>query len=328
MHEEAPAMTTIRRSDFIALAAGAAALGLAPRARAADYPTRPIELIVPASAGGGTDVLARAFAEAAKRHSPQPFIVVNRPGASGAVGFGEVLNARPDGYKVCVVFVELAILPFLNQIRFSADDFRMIARLNADPAAIMVRSEAPWRSFEDIIAEAKRRPGGVTLGDSGVGSIWHLSGAAMAEKTGTSFLHVPYPGAAPGLTALLGGHVDAMCCGPGEANAHVQGGKMRALVVMSDARVPGFESVPTLRERGVDLTIGTWRGLAVPRATPAPVLEVLAEIARKAAAEPSFKEALARVNLGYSYGEAAEFDANVAVDRAFFRELTGRLKLG
>jgi len=318
----------MRRSEFIALAAGAATLGLAPRARAADYPTRPIELIVPASAGGGTDVLARAFAEAAKRHSPQPFITVNRPGASGAIGFAEVLNARPDGYKVCVVFVELAILPFLNQIKFSADDFRMIARLNADPAAIMVRAESPWQSFEDFIAEAKRRPGAVTLGDSGVGSIWHLSGAAMAEKAGAQFLHVPYPGAAPGLTALLGGHVDAMCSSPGEANAYIQGGKMRALVVMSDQRVPGFEAVPTLKERGVDLAIGTWRGLGVPRATPAPVVEALAEIARKAAAEPGFREALSRVNLGYSYADAAEFDSNIASDREAFRQLTGRLHLG
>lgn len=321
-------MSTIRRSEFIALAAAAAGLGLAPRARAADYPTRPIELIVPASAGGGTDVLARAFAEAAKGHSPQPFIVVNRPGASGAIGFAETLNARPDGYKICVVFVELAILPFLNQIKFTADDFRMIAQLNADPAAIMVRTEAPWATIEDFLAEAKRRPGGVTLGDSGVGSIWHLSGAAMAEKTGARFLHVPYPGAAPGLTALLGGHVDAMCCSPGEANAFIQGGRMRALAVMADDRVPGFGAVPTLKERGVDLAIGTWRGLGVARATPAPVVEVLADIAHKAAAEPGFKEALAKVNLGYSYADAAPFDAHIAKDREFFRELTGRLQLG
>ncbi len=193
-----------RRSALAAIASVGAALPSA--SRAADYPGRPVELVVPASAGGGTDAVARAFADAARRHSPQPFVVLNRPGASGAIGMGEVLNARPDGYKVAVVIVELAILPFLNQIRFSADDFRMVARLNADPAAIMVRADAPWNTIEGLIAEAKRRPEQVKLGDSGVGSIWHLAAAAMAEKAGASFLHVPYPGAAPGLLALLGGH--------------------------------------------------------------------------------------------------------------------------
>jgi tripartite-type tricarboxylate transporter receptor subunit TctC len=249
--------------------------------------------------------VARAFAEAAKRHSPQPFVVLNRPGASGAIGMNEVLNARPDGYKVAVVIVELAILPFLNQIRFSADDFRMVARLNADPAAIMVRADAPWDTIEAFIAEAKRRPDQVKLGDSGVGSIWHLAAAAMAEKAGVSFINVPYPGAAPGLLALLGGHVDAMASSPGEAAAHVQGGKLKVLAVMSDGQVPGFDDVPTLKERGIDLSIGTWRGLGVRKGTPEPAVEALADIARKVADEPFFREALARSNLGLAYARRA-----------------------
>ena len=316
-------MAQMRRSEFLELASSAAAsLGVGARAaRAADYPSRPVELVVPASAGGGTDAVARAFAEAAKRHSPQPFVVLNRPGASGAIGMNEVLNARPDGYKVAVVIVELAILPFLNQIRFSADDFRMIAQLNADPAAIMVRTDAPWNKIEDFIAEAKKRPDEVMLGDSGVGSIWHLAAAPMAEKAGASFIHVPYPGAAPGLLALLGGHVDAMACSPGEAAAHVQGGKLKVLAVMADSRAPGFEDVPTLKERGIDLSIGTWRGLGLRKGTPEPVAETLADIARKVADEPSFREALARSNLGLVYAEARDFDAVIARDREVFRQL-------
>lgn len=319
-------MPPIRRSEFIALAV-AAALRPGAGARAADHPARPVELVVPASAGGGTDLLARAFAEAAKRHSPQAFIVVNRPGASGAIGMGEVLNARPDGHKVCVVIAELAILPALNQIRFSADDFRMIARLNADPASIAVRTEAPWGTIEDLVAEAQRRPDEVKLGDSGVGSIWHLAAAALGEKVGARFLHVPFPGSAPGLTALLGGHLDAMATSPGEASAHVQGGKMRLLAVMAEERQPGFEDVPTLKERGIDLSTGTWRGLAVRRGTPPDVAAALATITREAAAEPGFREALARGNLGFAYAEAGTFDAAIARDREFFRHLVERLQL-
>jgi tripartite-type tricarboxylate transporter receptor subunit TctC len=321
-------MRTLRRSEFIALASSAAAsLGFGGAARAADYPTRPVELVVPSSAGGGTDAVARAFAEAAKRHSPQPFVVLNRPGASGAIGMGEVLNARPDGYKVAVVIVELAILPFLNQVRFSADDFRMVARLNADPASVVVRAEAPWNTIEEFVAEAKKRPDQVKLGDSGVGSIWHLAAAAMAEKAGASFIHVPYPGSAPGLLALLGGHVDAMATSPGEAAAHVQGGKLKVLAVMSDARLPGFENVPTLKERGIDLSIGTWRGLGVRKGTPEPVMEALAAVAAKVVEEPAFREALARSNLGHAYAGAGEFDAAIAKGREFFRPLVARLQL-
>lgn len=322
-------MAKIRRSEFIALASSAAAasLGLGGGARAADYPTQPVELVVPSSAGGGTDAVARAFADAARKHSPQPFVVLNRPGASGAIGMGEVLNARPDGYKVSVVIVELAILPFLNQIRFSADDFRMVVRLNADPAAIVVRAEAPWNTIEEFVAEAKKRPEQVKLGDSGVGSIWHLAAAAMAEKAGASFLHVPYPGSAPGLLALLGGHTDAMATSPGEATAHVQGGKLKVLAVMSEARVPGLENVPTLKERGIDLAIGTWRGLGVRRGTPEPVVEALAAIARKVVEEPAFRDALARSNLGYAFAEAGDFDAAIARDRESLRQLVARLQL-
>lgn len=320
-------MSTIRRAQFLRLATLAAASGLAPAARAADFPTRTVELVVPASAGGGTDALARAFTENVRQHSPQPFIVLNRPGASGAIGMGEVLASRPDGHKVSVVIAELAILPFLKQIRFSPDDFRMIARLNADPASIVVRQDAPWATLEDFLAEARRTPGRITVGDSGVGSIWHLSAAAMGEKTGTSYLHVPFAGAAPGIVALLGGHLQAMCTSPAEVSAHVQGGKLRLLTIMSDRRAAPYDAVPTLKELGHDLSIGTWRGLAVPRATPQPVVDALTAITRAVSGEPGFRDAMGRANLGYAFAEAAEFDADIARDRALFGPLIERLQL-
>jgi tripartite-type tricarboxylate transporter receptor subunit TctC len=320
-------MPLIRRSELLGLAALAAASRLVSPARAADFPTRSVELVVPASAGGGTDALARAFTENVRRHSPQPFVVLNRPGASGAVGMNEVLNARPDGYKVSVVIAELAILPFLNQIRFSADDFHMIARLNADPAAIVVRTEAPWATLEEFLADARRRPGQLTVGDSGVGSIWHLSAAAMGEKADASFLHVPFPGAAPGIVALLGGHLEAMCTSPAEVSAHVQGGKLRLLTIMSDRRMAPYDAVPTLKELGHDLSIGTWRGFGVPKATPQPVFEALTAITRATAGEPGFREAMAKANLGFAFAEAGEFDAAIARDRALFKPLIERLRL-
>ncbi|MBY0338148.1 MAG: tripartite tricarboxylate transporter substrate binding protein [Acetobacteraceae bacterium] len=318
-------MAQLRRSEFLALVGA----GLALPARAqGDYPTRPIELVVPVAPGGGTDVMARSFAEAARPHAPQPFVVVNRPGASGAIGMQEVLNSRPDGYRVSVVIAELAILPFLGQIRFSADDFRMVARLNADPACIAVRSDAPWQNLEDFLAAARRQAEAIRVGNSGVGSIWHLAAAAMAARADVRFLDVPFPGSAPALLALLGNQLDAVCTSPGEASAHVQGGRMRVLGVMAESRQPGFDAVPTMRERGLDVSIGTWRGLGLRRDTPAPVVERLTAIARRAGEDAAFREALSRAGLGHALADGPAFEAAITRDRQLFGELVQRLRLG
>lgn len=316
-------MTITRRGGLLALASATAVAGGAAAQDA--YPTRAVELVVPSAPGGGTDVMTRAFAEAAKAHSPQPFVVNNRPGASGAIGMGEVLNARPDGYKVSVVIAELAILPALNQIRFGPEDFRMAARLNADPAAIAVRSDAPWRTLEDFIAAAKRSSEAVKVGNSGVGSIWHLAAAALGDKVGAKFLDVPFGGSGPSLLALISGQIDAVCCAPGEATPHIQGGRLRLLGITADARLPAFAEVPTMKERGVDVTIGTWRGLGVPRATPAPVVARIAEIARATSAEASFRDAMGRASLGLAFADGPAFEADVARDKETFARLVRTL---
>ncbi|UFN48208.1 tripartite tricarboxylate transporter substrate binding protein [Roseomonas sp. OT10] len=317
-------MTNERLSRRATLMAAAA---LATPAAAADYPSRPVELVVPSSAGGGTDIVARAFADVARKYFPQPVIVLNRPGASGAIGMGEVMNARPDGYKLGMLIVELQILQLIGQARFGTDDFRLIAKLNGDPAALLVPVNAPWATIEEFIADAKKRPGKISVGNSGVGSIWHLGAAALEEKTGTEFLHVPYAGSAPGLLALIGGHVDSMVVSPGEATAHVQGGKLRILAVMADQRQAAFPDAPTLKERGIDLSLSNWRAVALPKATPQPVVEAVAELTRKVAADPAFREAIGRSNLGFSYMEPAEFQAAILQEREFFRQITRNLQL-
>jgi len=239
-------------------AAAASALPGASFAQGSSYPDRPIELIVPAGAGGGTDVLARAFAEAAKKHLPQPITVINRPGASGMIGHGEMINAKPDGYKLAIVFAEIVIVPHLGLTKLSYEDFTPIARLNADPAAITVQAGAPWNSIEDLLAASRAKGGELKMGNSGNGSIRHLAHAALEDKTGVKYNAIPFGGAAPAVLALLGGHVDAVAVSPGEVAAHVQSGKLKTLAVMADRRVKGFDSVPTLKERGIDLSIGTW----------------------------------------------------------------------
>ncbi|MEJ8825585.1 tripartite tricarboxylate transporter substrate binding protein [Variovorax humicola] len=304
---------------------GAMLLPTSFAAFAEDYPAKPVELVVPASAGGGTDALARSFSELAKKNFAQPFIVNDKPGASGVVGMSDVLNSKADGYKVSVVIAELVILPHLNLSKFTYADFRPVARLNADPAAITVKSDAPWNTIEEFIAAAKAKPGEMKVGNSGNGSIWHLAAAGFEDKTGVKFNHVPYQGAAPGVVALLGGHIDAVSVSPGEVSAHVQGGKLKILAVMADERLKSFDKVPTLKERKIDLSIGTWRGLAVPKATPTAVVDALREAARKTAADPAMRESLEKLNLGFAYLDADAFGKAMERDHAYFKQLVEKV---
>lgn len=321
-------MAITRRSAIASACALPLSLAIGS-ARASEYPSKIIELIVPVAAGGGTDMVGRAFAEAAKKYLPQqPMIVLNKPGASGAVGTAELINAKPDGYKIGIIICELTIIPNLGVTKYTASDLRPIAQLNADPSAVSVRADAPWQTIEEFLADVRKRKDPVAIANAGVGSIWHMAAAAFAEKANLNVNHVPYLGAAPAVVGLLGGHVDALTVSPGEVAQHVAAGKIRTLAVMADKRIGGmFESVPTLKERGIDVSVGVWRGLAVPKTTPSDIVSTLSDVARKAANDAGFKDVLAKANLGWAYADAPAFQALIDRDRAFYAQLVPRLDL-
>ena len=318
----------LRRLAVLSLLPAAAALVAGPAvAQARDFPNKPIELVVPFQPGGGTDALARAFADATRKHMPQSVVIVNKPGASGAIGWQDVINAKPDGYRLAVVTVELTTLPHMGLAKFTYDDLTPIARLNADQAAITVRADAPWNTIEEFLAAAKKESGRVSMGNAGNGSIWHLAAAALEDKTCTKFNHTPFQGAGPAVLALLGGHIDAVAVSPAEVTTYVQAGKLKTLAVMAEQRVPGFDKVPTLKERNIDLVIGTWRGIAAPKNTPPEVIAYLKNVSKKAADEPAFREVLQKQNLGFSYADDVAFKANMAKDSAYFKTLMGKLDI-
>lgn len=319
-------MKGLRFCTHLAVAC-ASAVAFSSASVAAEYPTKQIELIVSYAAGGGTDLLARAYAEAVNKVLPKSVGVVNKPGGSGALGLTEVARAKADGYKIAMGVVEMTTLPALGMGRFVVDDFAPIARLNAEPAAITVQTEAPWKTYEEFMAYAKANPGKVRVGNSGTGAIWHLAAAALEQKTGVSFNHVPFEGAAPAVASLLGGHIEALAVSPAEVITQVQAGKMRTLVVMGDARAKGFENVPTLKEKGVDLSIGTWRGLVAPKNTPKAALDVLKKATKQATDDPAFQQTLAKMNLSFAYLDADAFGAAMKKDEAFFNVLIPQLGL-
>ncbi|SCX41459.1 tripartite tricarboxylate transporter substrate binding protein [Variovorax sp. EL159] len=314
----------------LAALSGAACLAfgaVVPAAQAAgnDYPNHTVELIVPYQPGGGTDALARAFADASRKHMSESIVIVNRPGAGGAIGWNEVIHSRPDGYKLAVLTVELLTLPHLGLAKFNYDDFQPIAQLNADPAAITVKADSPYNTIEEFLAAAKKKPGEMGVGNSGTGSIWHLAASALEDKTGAKFNHIPFQGAGPAVLALLGGHVDAVAVSPAEVSTYVQAGKLKMLMVMADKRLAAFDKVPTARERGIDISIGTWRGLGAPKNTPPDVMAKLRDIAAKTAKEPLLREVMDKQNLGYAYTDGAAFKETLAKDNEYFKALINKL---
>jgi len=313
------------RKWFTALCAVGLTAGAA--AQPGGYPSRSIELVVPWQAGGGADVVARAFAVAAQKHLPQSIVVINKPGASGVLGMTDVWKAKPDGYRLLLASSEMTFLNHLGLAKFSYEDFAPIARLNADPATVAVRADAPYATLEEFL-EAARKPGSnIRVGNAGHGSTWHMAAVALADKTRAAFNHIPYAGGAPAILALLGGHIDAVTVSTAEVSSHVATGKLKVLAVMADRRVKGFESVPTLKERGIDVSLGIWRGLAAPKDTPPEVLKVLRAVVAKTVQEPTLREALEKLNYSTdTYADDVTLQAVMARESLYFKQLAGKLE--
>ncbi|RYF31874.1 MAG: tripartite tricarboxylate transporter substrate binding protein [Comamonadaceae bacterium] len=306
----------MNRFGFISGAAGAVVLAAcSSSAMADDYPSRPIELLIPYAVGGGTDAVGRAFADAASRYVPQGMVVVNRPGAAGAIGHAEGARAPADGYKLTMVTPEinLAYLQGIGKTKYQ--EFTYIARLNIDPVVLIVPTTSPYKTLEDVLAKAKTKPGEMALANSGKGSTYHLAAIALEEKTGLSFNNIPYIGAGPEMIAILGNQVEGGFATTGEAGTYVKAGKFRLLGVMAPERLKEFPDVPTFKERGIDIQQGTWRALAVPKGTPPSVVARIKDVAQKVSQEPKYQQFFARQYLGMVYEDGDKFASEL--DREF-----------
>jgi tripartite-type tricarboxylate transporter receptor subunit TctC len=290
------------------------AFGLCAVASAQEpFPSRPITLVVPFPPGGQADLNARPTAAALEKVLKTPVGVVNRTGAAGAVGMASVASARPDGYTLLMALSSISIIPEADKLfdrkpAYTTDQLAPIALVSADPTVLVVPASRPWRSVADLIADAKARPGQVAFSSSGVYGTLHLAMAMLEHAAGVKMKHIPYNGAGPALTAILGGQVDALASGPAVVIPHVKSGKLRALASWGDQRVPALPDVPTFKELGYrDVEFYIWAGLFAPAGTPAPVLATLREAARKAVEDPDFKAAMAKIETPVAYRDAPDF---------------------
>jgi len=277
------------------------------------YPSRPITLVAPFPPGGVADLTARPVAAAMEKVLKNPVGVVNKTGAAGAVGMQFVATSKPDGYTLLLALSSISIIPeadkiFDRQPAFTVDQFAPIALISADPTILVVRAESPWKTAKEFIEDAKKRPGQISYSSSGIYGTLHMAMELLSHAAGIKLRHIPAAGAGPALTAILGGHVDALASGPAVVLPHIKSGKLRALAGWGDKRVAPLPEVPTFKELGYpEAEFYIWAGLFAPKGTPEPVLAKLREATRAAVAEPEFKAAMDKLETPIVFKQGQEF---------------------
>jgi tripartite-type tricarboxylate transporter receptor subunit TctC len=305
----------------IAAALLAVSLVLAGGVAAQDaFPSRPITLVAPFPPGGVADLTARPVAAAMEKVLKSPVGVVNKTGAAGAVGMQYVATSKPDGYTLLLALSSISIIPEADKLfdrkpAFTVDQFEPIALVSADPTILVVRGDSPWKTAKEFIDDAKRRPGTISFSSSGIYGTLHMAMELLSHAAGIKLRHVPHAGAAPALTAILGGHVDALASGPAVVLPHIKSGALRPLAGWGDKRVAALPDVPTFKELGYpDAEFYIWAGLFAPKGTPAPVVARLRETMRSAVNDPEFKGAMDKMQTPIAFKQGDEFKSFFEAD--------------
>jgi tripartite-type tricarboxylate transporter receptor subunit TctC len=296
---------------------GLALTALAGAAMAQTYPDRPITLVVPWGAGGGTDAVARMFANLMEKDLGQPVNVVNRTGGSGVVGHSAIANAAPDGYTIGMITVEITMMHHQKLTELNPTSYTPIALVNLDPAGFQVRADSAYKSMADVLAAVKAAPPGKFKASvTGQGGIWHLALAGWLRDAKIDPANVPWVpsnGAAPGLQDLVAGGIEFAPVSLPEARSLIDAGKVRSLAVMASQRSTLFPNVPTLKEAtGSDWATGAWRGIAAPKGLPPAVAARLEAAVKKAYDSKEYKDFMGQRGFGMLWGNGKEFAAFMA----------------
>jgi tripartite-type tricarboxylate transporter receptor subunit TctC len=317
----------MRRSRVCSLAVLAVLATVAVASAQEPYPSRPITMVAPFPPGGIADLTARPVAAAMEKVLKNPVGVLNKTGAAGAVGMQFVATSKPDGYTLLLALSSISIIPEADKLfgrppAFTVDQFAPIALISADPTILVVPADKPWKTAAEFIEDAKRRPGQISYSSSGVYGTLHMAMELLSHAAGVKLRHVPYAGGGPALTAVLGGHVDALASGPAVVLPHIKAGKLRALAGWGDKRVAALPEVPTFKELGFpDAEFYIWAGVFAPKGTPEPVLARLRDTLRAAVNDADFKGAMEKIETPIVFKQGAEF-------ARFFEADAGRLAEG
>jgi tripartite-type tricarboxylate transporter receptor subunit TctC len=307
-------MHLTRRSFIASAAVAASGLGLraGPASAQPAYPARPITLICPWGAGGGTDATARIVASLLERDLGQPVNVVNRTGGSGVVGHQAIATAQPDGYNIGIITVEIAMMHWQGLTDLTPRSYTPLALMNEDPPGIQVSGSSPYKTVKELAEAIKAATAGkLKASGTGQGGIWHLALVGWLQAMGLKPDHVawvPSNGAAPAMQDLAAGGLDIVTCSVPEGRAMIEAGKARSLAIMAPQRNPSFPNVPTLKEElGLDYSTGAWRGFAGPKNLPADIQARLQASLKKAYESKEYTDFMAGRGFGVKWADQQGF---------------------
>ena len=321
------------RREFLASAAALAAIGpIAPAlAQAQNWPQRPVKVVVAFAPGGNSDSIARIACQRLTEAFGQSFVIENRGGAGGTIGAEAAARSAPDGYTLFVAATpQMAITPALQKVGYDPiKDFAPISNIGTNPFVLSVNGKLPIKTVPDFIEYVRARPGQVTFGSGGVGTLNHLSMMLFGKLAGIDITHVPYKGGGPAMADLVAGHISAMFANLSDALGQAGAGTIRLLAVSSDKRAKQIPDIPTVIEAGFpSFKTATWNGLAAPTGTPKEIVaKIAAEVAR-ASKEPKYVERLAAIGVDAIGDTPEEFAATVAADVAFWADAVKAAGLG
>lgn len=294
------------------------------------WPARPITMIVPFPPGGLADLVARPVAEAMSRDLGQAVVIENKAGAGGGIGMGLAAKARPDGYTVLMALSSLTVIPEADTLlgrppMFALGDLRPIARFTADPTVLAVRADAPWKTVQQFVDDAKKRPGAINYGSSGNYGTMHVPMEILSQNAGVKMTHVPFTGAGPAVVALLGGQIDAVSSGPATVLQHVKAGKIRVLAHWGNAPLGALPDAPSLKDAGYNAEYAQWSGLFIPKDTPEPIAQRLRAAAKFAAQDSKVREVILNAGSPVLYQDATDFEKYVQTDARRMADVVKRI---
>jgi tripartite-type tricarboxylate transporter receptor subunit TctC len=289
------------------------------------YPSKPVSIVVPYPPGGQADLAARPLANSLHQILSQPFVVINRPGAAGAVGNRAVASAAPDGYTILVTLVSITTIPEVERMfgrptSYSMDQFAPLALLVADPPVLVVGADKPWKSLKELVDDARKHPDDIVYSHSGLYGPSHLPMEMFLHAAGIKMRGLPAVGGGPTMMLVLGGSAAMWASPPAMAVPQVGAQKLRPLASFGAKRHAAFPQVPTMKELGYDVEFYVWAGAFAPAGVPAPVLATLREAIRKAATSAEFTGAMEKMQTPASYMDAPEFQKFLERDSAMLRK--------
>lgn len=303
----------IAAACFAAFGVGMAA----PAVQAAEYPARPVQIIVPYNAGGGTDLAARVLAQTMEKYLGGTVIVRNQPGGGGSIGTSATVHAKADGYTLGTGSQgPLVMLPQYGGIDYSINDVDFLALMGRNLMVIAASKDAPFKTGAEFLAYAKAHPGEVTVGNSGAGGANHVATEGLGMAADVKLKSMPFGGAVAAITACLGGHIQAVVAHPPELANHVKAGNLNVIMVMEDKRIADFPEAPTTKELGVDFTWAAWKGVIAPKGLPDDVRKKLADALDKTFHDQDFLKKMKDMGEDIDYRPADAYKALAMKDSA------------